>query len=320
MVLLAKDQPLVFEEVDRPIPEAGEVLINVKAAALNHRDVWILKGLYAGIKYPIILGSDGSGICEDGRRVVINPSINWGVDPRVQGKSYHILGLPADGTFAEFVKVPSESVFDMPAHLNFTEGAAFPLAGLTAYRALFSKGEATAGQRVLVTGVGGGVALMAMQFAVAAGCEVWVTSGSEEKIERAKAMGARGGINYRSSDWAKKLLELSGGFDVIIDSAVGDGFADLVNILTLPAGRVVFYGATTLGNIQGVKPAVVFWKQISIIGSTMGNPKEFADMLTFVEKHGIKPVVDEVFALKDVNAAMRKMDEGKQFGKLVLSI
>ena len=320
MVLLGKDQPLVHEDVAMPALDSGEELIAIKAAALNHRDVWIQKGLYAGIKYPIILGSDGCGISQDGRRVVINPSLNWGANPKVQGKAYHILGLPADGTFAEYVKVPSENVFDMPAHLNFTEGAAFPLAGLTAYRALFTKGEAVAGQRVLITGVGGGVALMAMQFAVAAGCEVWVSSGSDEKIERAKAMGAKGGVNYRMADWAKKLHEMSGGFDVIIDSAVGDGFADLVNFCTLPAGRVVFYGATTLGNIQGVKPAIVFWKQISIIGSTMGNPGEFAEMLKFVEKYSIRPVVDEVFALRDANAAMKKMDEGKQFGKLVLSM
>ena len=320
MVLLGKDQPLVHEDVALPVPEEGEELVALKAAALNHRDVWIQKGLYAGIKYPIILGSDGCGIRSDGRRVVINPSLSWGENPKVQGKGYHILGLPANGTFAEYVKVPSANLFDMPAHLDFAEGAAFPLAGLTAYRALFTKGEAAAGQRVLITGVGGGVALMAMQFALAAGCEVWVSSGSDEKIERAIGMGAKGAVNYKTADWAKKLQEMSGGFDVIIDSAVGDGFADLVNYCTLPAGRVVFYGATSLGNIQGIKPAIVFWKQISIIGSTMGNPKEFAEMLIFVEKHKIRPVVDEVFALGDANAAMRKMDEGKQFGKLVLTM
>ncbi|MFZ4543663.1 MAG: zinc-binding dehydrogenase [Saprospiraceae bacterium] len=320
MILVAKDQPLMYEDIEMPITEAGEILVELKAAALNHRDVWIQKGLYAGIKYPAILGSDGSGKTLDGRHVVLNPSLNWGPNPHVQGKSYTILGLPTDGTFAEYVKVPVENVFDKPSHLNFEEAAAFPLAGLTAFRVLFTKGHAVAGDRVLISGVGGGVALMAMQLAIAAGCEVWVSSGSDEKIEKAKAMGAKGGINYKSEGWAKQLVALSGGFDVIIDSAVGDGFADLINICALPGGRVVFYGATSLGNIQGIKPAIVFWKQISIIGSTMGNPQEFAEMLKFVEKHQIKPVVDQVFALQDANAAMKKMDEGKQFGKLVLAI
>lgn len=320
LLLVAKDQPLMFEDVAIPTPSENEVLVQIKAAALNHRDVWIQKGLYAGIKYPTILGSDGCGITSDNQEVIINPSLDWGDNPRAQSKAYHILGLPTDGTFAEYTKVPKSNIFSKPKHLSFEQAAALPLAGLTAYRALFTQGQALKGDKVLISGIGGGVALFAMQFAIAAGCEVWVTSSSDEKIEKAMAMGAKGGINYKQEGWAKQLLGQAGAFDVIIDSAVSDGFADLVHICAAPGGRVVFYGATSLGNIQGIKPAIVFWKQVSIIGSTMGNNSEFEAMLQLVNQKNIVPIVDEVFSLQDGNAAMKKMDEGKQFGKLVLSI
>lgn len=318
LVLVGKDQPLMYEEVAVPIAEANETLVEIKAAALNHRDVWIQKGLYAGIKYPTILGSDGVGNTLDGRAVIINPAIDWGNNPLAQQKSFHILGLPTDGTFAQYVKVPTKNIYDIPTHLTPAQAAALPLAGLTAYRALFTKGQAEKGQKVLISGVGGGVALFAMQFAIAQGCEVWVTSGNDDKIAQAMAMGATAGINYKEEAYAKKLLTQTGGFDVIIDSAVSDSFADLVNTATAPGARVVFYGATALGNIQNIKPAIVFWKQLSILGSTMGNDAEFAKMIQFVNQHKIVPVIDEVFALRDGNAAMKKMDEGKQFGKLVL--
>jgi zinc-binding alcohol dehydrogenase/oxidoreductase len=321
LVLVAKEQPLMFEDVALPIPTEHEVLVKLNAAALNHRDVWIQKGLYAGIKYPTILGSDGCGITSDNQEVIINPSLDWGENPRAQSKAYNILGLPTDGTFAEYIKVPVSNVFAKPKHLSSEQAATLPLAGLTAYRALFTQGQAQQqGDKVLISGIGGGVALFAMQFAIAAGCEVWVTSSSDEKIGKAIALGAKGGVNYKETGWAKQLVSQTGGFDVIIDSAVSDGFADLVHICTAPGCRVVFYGATSLGSIQGIKPAIVFWKQISIIGSTMGNHSEFAAMLNLVENKQIIPVIDEVFELKDGNAAMLKMEEGKQFGKLVLQI
>ena len=320
LILVGKDQPLMYENVALPQAEENEVLIQVKAAALNHRDVWIQKGQYAGIKYPTILGSDGVGITTDNQEVIINPSLNWGNNPRTQSKEYTILGLPTDGTFAEYVKVPVSNILPKPAHLTFEQAAALPLAGLTAYRALFTQGQAQKGDKVLISGVGGGVALMAMQLAIAAGCEVWVTSSADEKIARAMAMGAKGGVNYCNEAWAKTLTAQTGGFDVIIDSAVSEGFADLVNICAKAGGRVVFYGATSLGLMQNIKPAIVFWKQISIIGSTMGNNEEFEKMVHFVTTEKIIPIVDEVFALRDGNAAMKKMDEGRQFGKLVLSI
>ncbi|MBL7815803.1 MAG: zinc-binding dehydrogenase [Saprospiraceae bacterium] len=325
LVLVGKNEDLAFQEVEKPqntdpkdSSGKGSVVVKVKAAALNHRDVWIQKGMYAGIKYPTILGSDGAGETEDGTAVIINPSINWGENPRFQSKKYEILGLPTDGTFAEYIKVPAENIVPKPEHLTFEQAAALPLAGLTAYRALFTRCQIKAGEKVLISGIGGGVALFALQFALAAGCDVWVTSSSGEKIARAVSMGAKGGYNYRTEGWSKTALAETGGFDCVIDSAAGTGFADLIKACAAGA-RVCFYGGTN-GAISGLSPQIVFYKQISIFGSTMGSTQEFNDMVAFVEAHKIVPVVDEVFTLENGNAAMKKMDEGKQFGKLVLSI
>lgn len=327
LILVAKDQPLMFEEVNIPSyehqdhadTEGGYSVVKLKAAALNHRDVWISKGKYAGIKYPSILGSDGAGELPDGTAVIINASINWGSNPAVQQKDFRILGLPDNGTFAEYVLVPTENIHPKPSHLSFEQAAALPLAGLTAWRVLMTKCQAKAGDKVLISGIGGGVALFAMQFAIATGCEVWVTSSSEEKIDRAKSMGAKGGINYTKEGWSSDLLELTGGFDVIIDSAAGEGFTEFIS-LCLPGGRIAFYGATTLSKITDLDPRRIFWNQITIYGSTMGTSEEFAAMLRFVEQHSIVPVIDSIFELRDGNAALKKMDEGKQFGKIVLNI
>lgn len=318
LVLIGKDQPLSYQDVPNLDITEGYSIIKLKAAALNHRDVWIQKGMYAGIKYPSILGSDGAGIDEKGKAVIINPTINWGDNPKAQGKDFRILGLPDDGTFAEYMRIETANVIPKPKHLTFEQAAALPLAGLTAYRALFTKCAAKAGDTVLISGVGGGVALFALQFAVAAGCEVWVTSGSDEKIERAKTMGAKGGFNYKTEGWAKAATAQTGGFDVVIDSAAGAGFADLVKVCKA-AARICFFGGTT-GAITGVSPQIVFYKQISIFGSMMGTADEFSKMVKFVTKHKIVPVVDAVFDLKDGNEALKRMDEGKQFGKIVLKI
>ncbi len=316
LVLVGKDQELAFQNVEMPVITEGAVLVKLVAAALNHRDVWIQKGMYGGIKYPTILGSDGAGTTEDGAAVLINPSIDWGNNPRFQGKDFQILGLPMDGTFAEYITVPKENIFAKPEHLSFEQAAALPLAGLTAYRALFSRCEAKAGEKVLISGIGGGVALFAMQFALAAGCEVWVTSSSEEKIAQAVSMGAKGGYDYRTAGWSKTATADTGGFDCVIDSAAGTGFAELVKACRAGA-RLCFYGGTA-GALSGISPQIVFYKQLTIMGSTMGSAEEFAAMVAFVDTHKIVPVVDEVFSLENGNAAMKKMADGKQFGKLVI--
>lgn len=327
IILEAADKPLILKEVDKPTLQPGEVLVKIKAAALNRRDYWITIGKYAGIKYPSILGSDGAGVVAEvgsdtdngwlNKEVIINPSHNWGDDPGFQGKEFKILGLPEDGTFAEYVKVKAEYLYPKPAHLSWEQAAALPLAGITAYRALFTKARAKQGDKVLVTGVGGGTGAFALAFAVAAGCHVFVTSGAGEKIERAKQMGASAGVNYKAQDWAEQLMHLSGGFDVVIDSAVGDGFAKLPDICN-PGGRIVIFGATA-GDIPSINARKIFWKQLQILGTTMGTQEDFKAMLNFVAEHQIIPVIDEVFPLADAAKAVQKMANSSQFGKIVLT-
>ena len=300
-----------------PIPTLGQTVVKLQAAALNHRDVWISKGQYAGIVAPCILGSDGAGELADGRRVIINPGIGWHDDTPAQPADYHVLGMPAHGTFAEYVAIDATQIFDIPTHLDFESAAALPLAGLTAWRTLMTRCQLQHGERVLISGVGGGVALFAAQFAIAAGAEVWVTSSSETKIERAISLGALGGISYKTPNWSKKLTtKAGGGFDVVIDSAVGEGFKDIVKCCN-PGARIGIYGGTQ-GAMSGVSPQIIFWKQLSILGSTMGNTAEFRAMLAFVAKHQIQPVIDTVFALSDGTAALKYMESGQQFGKIVL--
>ncbi len=317
LAILEKDQPVQVYDAPTPVAQEGELLVEIKAAALNHRDVWITKGQYPGIQFPTILGSDGVGLVGD-REVILNPSFDWGDNPAVQGAKYNILGLPRNGTFAPFVALPAANVLDKPPHLTMTQAAALPLAGLTAYRALFSRAQLQTGEKVLISGVGGGVALFACQFAIAAGAEVYVTSSSPEKIAKAVALGAKGGANYREEDWSKKLLKTTGGFDVIIDSAAGDGFKDLIR-LCRPGARIAFYGGTR-GKFPALSPQVLFWKQISLLGSTMGNATEFAAMLDFVNTHQLVPVIDSVYSLAEGAAAFDRMDQGLQFGKIVIEV
>jgi NADPH:quinone reductase-like Zn-dependent oxidoreductase len=317
LVLAAADQALALREVPDPVPEPGEVLVNLAAAALNHRDVFITEGKYPGIVFPAILGSDGAGWWE-GKRVILNPSFNWGDDPAVQQKAYHILGLPTQGAFATRIAVPRNHLFEVPEHLTMEQAAAIPLAGLTAFRSLFSRARLQPGERVLISGVGGGVALFALQFALAAGAEVFVTSGSAEKIRKAREMGALGGANYREEGWPKSLKDLAGGFDVIVDSAAGPGFSDLVGLLK-PAGRIVLYGGTK-GSITNLSPQLLFWRQLNILGSTMGHADEFGAMVDFIARHRIVPVVDSVYPLAEGQAAFDRMQAGLQFGKIVLTM
>jgi NADPH:quinone reductase-like Zn-dependent oxidoreductase len=317
LMLEALHQPLAFQQTIVPIPGPGEELVALHAAALNHRDVYIQQGLYAGIQTPVILGSDGAGVCK-GREVVICPGLYWGNDLRVQSKDFQVLGMPSNGTFAEFVCVPSKNVHPKPAHLDWEAAAALPLAGLTAWRLLFTRCRLQKGERVLITGIGGGVALLGLQLAHAAGAEVWVYSGSDEKIIRAAGLGAAGGANYREAGWDKQLKDKAKGFDLIMDSAGGDGFAALVGLCN-PGARIGIYGGS-LGKIGGLSPQIVFWKQINILGSSMGTNEEFADMLAFVARHRIVPVVDTSYELADGNAALERMRRGDQFGKIILQI
>jgi len=326
--LEAIGQPFHIIEMEKPTAGPGEAVVQVKAAALNRRDVWIQHGRYFTKEYPAILGSDCAGVVAEvgagvdqawlTREVLVDPGTDWGDNSRAHASTYKILGMPQPGTFAEYVKVSAQNLHPKPAHLSFEQAAALPLAGLTAYRAMFTKCQLQPGEKVLVTGAGGGVALFAVQFAVAAGAEVWVTSGSDVKIEAARALGATGGINYRLDNWGKTLKAQAGGFDVMVDGAAGEGFVQLVK-LAQPGGRISIYGGTT-GMIGHINPAEIFWKQLSICGSTMGTAEDFAQMMRLVEVKQIQPVVDIVFPLEETEQAMRYMEAGKQFGKIVLKV
>lgn len=316
LVLNKENQFPGLNEVKMPEVESDFSLIKVQAAALNRRDYWICKGQYPGIEFPVILGSDVCGEL-DGKDVIVNPGFEWGSDERFQSKSFHILGLPTNGGLAEYVSVPTTHVYEKPSHLSREQAAALPLAGVTAYRSLFARAGAVAGESVLISGVGGGVASLAMRFAVAKGCKVFVTSGQDWKLKKAVDGGAVTGVNYKNEEWLKLLKSQSGGFDVIVDSAGGPNFKDLVKLLR-PGGRIVFYGGS-LGKIDGLSPQVMFWKQLSLLGSTMGSPKDFENMLQFVTQHEIVPDVDQVYSFEQADLAFNALEKNDQFGKLVLT-
>jgi zinc-binding alcohol dehydrogenase/oxidoreductase len=265
-----------------------------------------------------VLGSDGSGYDEDENEVIINPGFDFGNDERAQGNRFNMLGMPANGTLAQYVSVHQKYIFPKPEHLTLEQAAALPLAGLTAYRALFVRGMYQPEERVLITGIGGGVALFAMQYALACGSEVWVTSSSDEKIARAVEMGAKGGVNYKDENWHKSLTEKKIFFDVIVDGAAGAGFSKLLTVCN-PGARIAVYGGTA-GKIESISPQVLFWKQITIAGSTMGSEKDFAEMLAFVNEKKIVPVVSKTFEMEEAQAAFDYMGKGEQFGKPVIRI
>ena len=318
--------PLEVREIKKPKPVKDQVLVRLHYAALNHRDLWIQQDSVP--QQPVILGSDGCGVVEDvgedadplliGAEVIINPSLNWGNNPIVQGDTFKILGYPDAGTFSDYVCVSKKQIFEKPEHLSFEESAAVPLAGLTAYRALFSKARLRAKEKVLITGIGGGAALWAMQFAVAYQARVYVTSSSNKKIEKAKALGAIQGFNYTDPEWTKQAQKEVGGFDIVIDSAGGPQFSQLFDLM-MPGGRIAIFGRTA-GNIPDVPTRLLYWKQISIHGTTMGTRDEFLSMLDLLESRNLKPVIDQVYPLENIHDAFQRMKSANQFGKIVLKI
>jgi zinc-binding alcohol dehydrogenase/oxidoreductase len=317
-----------LEQVLFPEPKAGEAVVKIKASAMNHRDVWIVNGLYAKIHLPVILGSDGAGIVHTigndvdvewlNQEVIINPTLGWGPDPGVQRKDFRILGMPDNGTQAQYVVVPASNIVKKPAHLSFEEAAAIPLGGVTGYRALFTQGKLRAGETVLITGIGGGVATLIMQMALAAGAQVIVTSGSEEKIEKAVKAGAIGGANYQEPDWPAKLQSILGNreIDLVIDSAGGKDFPQLFELVRY-GGRVVTYGVSA-GNPENLNLRRIFWKQITLQGSTMGSAMDFFNMVRLFESRKIRPVIDSVHSFDRFRDAYKRMMDSAQFGKIIL--
>ncbi|MBL0295158.1 MAG: zinc-binding dehydrogenase [Saprospiraceae bacterium] len=306
----------VYENIFHEPPKPNEYQISLTHSALNHRDLWILLGKYPNIKFPSILGSDGVGYLGQDR-FIINPGLHWGIDQSHQSDKFEVLGMPTNGTFATQINIPTNSLYPIPSHLSEVEAAALPLAGVTAYRSLFTRAKITSEHKVLITGIGGGVALFGFQFAKAIGCQVWVTSGQKLKLQKALELGADGGSLYNDEAAFKSMAKEVGGFDIILDSAGGSNF-DLLTKQLKPGGTIVFYGAGQ-GPITHLTAANVFWKQLNILGSTMGSPLDFSEMLLFVEKHKIRPIVDSVFPLLDFQKAINRMQDGAQFGKIVFA-
>lgn len=327
-LILREAGKIELTEIPKPVATAGRALVKIKAASLNRRDDWIREGKYPNIKFGVTMGSDGAGIVEAvgdendqpwvGQEVVINPNIDWGTDPEVQSGKYTILGMPVDGTFAEYVSVPVDRLHHKPFHLDFLQAAALPLGGLTAFRALFRRGELRAGQNVLISGFGGGVAQFAFLFAQAAGANVYVSSGSDDKIDKALKLGAKGAYNYKKQATFTDLWKTKGGFDLVIDSAGGDQINNFIKVLK-PKGRIVFYGATN-GLPAKLDMYRMFWNQLSLLGSTMGNDNEFSEMLSFVSKHQIRPLIDSIRPFARIAESYPDITLPNKVGKIVFQI
>ena len=330
LVLEAANQPLQYQDVPDPVAGPGEVVMQIEAASLNHRDNWIQKGQYAGLKFPIILGSDGCGtvascgegvdLAWQGRQVIINPGLEWGDRPAAQCGNFRILGLPDDGTFAERVRVPFRRFGRQAGKSRRPARRRAAARGSHRLPRSFQAGQPAkrrAGPYQRRGWRGWHSSPSSSRWRQEP--KVYVTSGNDAKIQQAVGLGAVGGANYKSPDFAAGLKALAGGlFDVIVDSAGGEGFGKLIDSAA-PGGRIVFFGATR-GNPPGFDMRKVFWKQLSILGSTMGSPDDFAEMIAFVDRHRIVPVADLAFPLAQGNEALKAMDSAEQFGKIILTM
>jgi len=305
---------LVLEEVPDPVPGEDEVLVQLKASALNHLDVWIRKGM-PSVPKPRILGADGAGIRVDtGERVVINPGIE------TASGAIHVVGEHGDGTNAELIAVPATNVHPIPGDLSFEEAAAFPLVFETAYRMLVTRAQLQEGEWVFAWGIGSGVSTAVLAIAKALGARVIVTSSSDAKLERARELGADLAVNHATEDVGAAVKEATGGHgvDVLVEHV---GEATWKQSLNLAAreGRITVCGATT-GPNPPAQLHRVWWKQLSILGSTMGTGADFAAAYELVASGRARPVVDHVFPLEDIRAAHERLEAGEQLGKIVLSI
>ncbi|KAK2746795.1 hypothetical protein FQN57_002837 [Myotisia sp. PD_48] len=337
--------PLCLRNIPIPTPQGSEVLVKISAAALNHRDLFLRQHLYPSPSFETPLLADGVGVVVGtgpqvpnssswmNKRVILSPGTGWVANEEgpESPTGYKIMGgtkTYAKGTLQEYVTLDVNEVEAAPEHLSDAEAAALPLTGLTAWRAVVTKaGEKNIGPgaAVLVTGIGGGVALMALRFAVAKGADVFVSSSSEEKIQRAIELGAKGGVNYKEAGWEKKLLGMlpkgKKNLDAIIDGAGGDVIEKGVKLVK-NGGVISIYGMTVSPKMPFIMPAVL--KNIDVKGSTMGSRKEFREMLSFIQEKKIKPVVWKVIQgienLKAIDGLFDDMQKGSQFGKLVIEI
>jgi NADPH:quinone reductase-like Zn-dependent oxidoreductase len=302
---------LRYEDAPDPEPAPDEVLIKLRAASLNRLDLWVRQGL-PSVPKPRILGADGAGIDAQGRRVVINPGIE-------HGDRITVIGEHTDGTHAEQIAVPASNVYEIPADVSFEEAAAFPLVFETVYRMLVTRAGLQEGEWVLVWGVGSGIGSAALVLSKALGARVVATSSSDEKLAQASELGADAVVNHRTGDVVKTVKETTGpGVDVVVEH-VGEATWQSTLQSVRPHGRIAVCGATSGPN----PPAAlhrVWWKQLTILGSTMGTKKDFEGAYELVRSGKARPIVDSVFPLADARAAHERMESGEQFGKIVLAI
>ncbi|BGP57626.1 hypothetical protein JCM8202_001001 [Rhodotorula sphaerocarpa] len=332
--------PVEVKSVPVPTATADQVLVKVLGAGFNHRDVFQRQSLYPGTIFhsdssPSILGADAVGVVVSPghplsqKRVLLAPAVNWLKDPAgpdVPGKQFGILGsvkqTEGRGTYAEYVVVGKDDVIECPEHLSVAEAATVPLGSLTAYRATFTKANVKSGDNVLITGIGGGVAILALQFCVAVGANVWVTSSSPEKIKRAQQLGAKGGVNYRDEDWPKQLQKLLPASRPQLDAAIDSGGGPLGSQLArvLRDGAIIAcYGQTTMKPLD--MPMALILKNVEIRGSTMGSREEFFSAVKLVRDKKIQPVVDSVLSgLGEAEKGFQLLKEGGQFGKIAIQI
>jgi NADPH:quinone reductase-like Zn-dependent oxidoreductase len=304
---------LRYEDAPDPDPGPGEVLVRLRAASLNHLDLWIRKGL-PSVPKPRILGADGAGFREDtGERVVINPGIE-------HGDRITVVGEHMDGTHAELVAVPEANVYPLPETLSFEEAAAFPLVFETAYRLLVTKAQLQEGEWVLLWGIGGGVAGAGLALAKALGARALVTSSSDEKLERARELGADATVNHATGDVRAAVNEATRGTGVeVVLEHVGEATWQTSLQSARAGGRIAVCGATSGPN----PPAAlhrIWWKQLTIFGSTMGTRSDFEAAYELVKSGRARPVIDSVYPLADARKAHERLEAGEQFGKVVLTI
>jgi NADPH:quinone reductase-like Zn-dependent oxidoreductase len=304
---------LRYEDAPDPQPKPGEVVVSLRAASLNHLDIWIRKGL-PSVPKPRILGADGAGVREDtGERVVINPGLE-------HGDRILVIGEHMDGTHCELVAVPETNVYPLPDGLSFEEGAAFPLVFETAYRMLVTKAGLKEGEWVLLWGIGGGVATAGLAIARALRAHALVTSSSEEKLERARELGADAVVNHADDDVIEAVRKATGGTGVdLVLEHVGEATWQRSLQAVRAGGRIAVCGATTGPN----PPAAlhrIWWKQLTIYGSTMGTKEDFEGAYELVKSRRARPVVDTVLPLAEARVAHERLEAGEQFGKIVLSI
>jgi len=322
-------------DLPRPRPAAGQLLVEVQAAALNHLDIWVRKGGRFRPTMPHVLGSDSAGVVAElgpgvkgfvlGDEVIIYPGLNCGrCEACVRGEhrpceSFGIIGAHRSGVFAQAVAVPAANVAAKPKSLDFHEAAALPVAYLTAWRMLMTRAKLLPGQTVLIHGIGGGVALAGMQLAKLAEAKTIVTSSSDRKLSQATALGADHAVNYRRDDVAQAVGRITAGrgVDIALDT-VGAATWALDFQAVRCGGSVVICGVTS-GDEAMTDLQTLYWKQLTLLGSTLGSREEFDHLLQAVGATGLKPVIDSVVPLSDIRAAQGRMEAGKQFGKIVLS-